>query len=178
MQFKSVKTDPVQRKVFCFKRSLCLQKLAASSWFPLRHRTLKRQNCLKKGEICLLRSTFQIGPGLREKTHEHKQICGIIPDWMGAKKLFICFLGSFLIGEKIPQKIPGQSPEIFVYVSRFFFIRDWANLVKAILRLRNAFKNRVLEAPRLVTTKTLLLKHYDRRQGLPLTQKLKRSETI
>ena len=33
-------------------------------------------------------------------------------------------------------------------------------------RLRNAFKYSVLEASKLVSTKTLLLKHYDRRQGI------------
>ena len=34
------------------------------------------------------------------------------------------------------------------------------------MRLRNAFKNSIFEAPKLVTTKTLLVKHYYRRQGL------------
>ena len=33
-------------------------------------------------------------------------------------------------------------------------------------RLRNAFKHSVLEASKLVSTKTLLLKHYYRRQGV------------
>ena len=33
------------------------------------------------------------------------------------------------------------------------------------MRLRNAFKNSVVEAPKLVTTKTLLLKHYYHHQG-------------
>ena len=33
------------------------------------------------------------------------------------------------------------------------------------MRLRNAFKNSGFETPKLVTTKTLLLKHYYRRQG-------------
>ena len=33
-------------------------------------------------------------------------------------------------------------------------------------RLRNAIKNSVSEAPKLVSTKTLLLKHYHRCQGL------------
>ena len=33
------------------------------------------------------------------------------------------------------------------------------------MRLRNAFKNSVFEASKLVTTKTLLLKHYYRHQG-------------
>ena len=36
---------------------------------------------------------------------------------------------------------------------------------KQFLRLRNAFKNNVFEARKLVSTKTLLLKHYYRRQG-------------
>ena len=58
----------------------------------------------------------------KEKTHKHKQICGIVPGLGGAKNLFMCFFfGSFLMGEKkhinkIPPKIPGQSRENFVYV--------------------------------------------------------------
>ena len=35
------------------------------------------------------------------------------------------------------------------------------------MRLRNAFKYSVWEASKLVSTKTLLLKHYYRRQGMP-----------
>ena len=34
------------------------------------------------------------------------------------------------------------------------------------MRLRNAFKNSVFEASKLVSTKTLVLKHYYRRPGL------------
>ena len=53
------------------------------------------------------------------------KFAGLSPDWVGAKKLFMCFFffffGSFLMGEekhinKIPPKIPGQSHENFVYV--------------------------------------------------------------
>ena len=49
------------------------------------------------------------------------KFAGLSRDWVGAKKLFMCFFGSFLMGEKkhinkIPPKIPGQSREMFVYV--------------------------------------------------------------
>ena len=40
------------------------------------------------------------------------------------------------------------------------------------MRLRNAFKNSVFEASKWVSTKTLLLKHYYRRQGSFQTQEL------
>ena len=58
----------------------------------------------------------------KEKTHKLKQICGIVPGLGGCQKVVYVFLfGSFLMGEKkhinkIPQKIPGQSRENFVYV--------------------------------------------------------------
>ena len=52
------------------------------------------------------------------------------------------------------------------------FVRERGNDALVIVlwsrqfsRLRNAFKNSVFEAPKLVSTKTLLLKHYYRRQG-------------
>ena len=49
------------------------------------------------------------------------KFAGLPQDWVGAKNLFMCFFGSFLMGEKkhinkIPPKIPGQSRENFVYV--------------------------------------------------------------
>ena len=50
------------------------------------------------------------------------KFAGLSRDWVGAKKLFVCFFfGSFLMGEKkhiskIPPNIPGQSREISVYV--------------------------------------------------------------
>ena len=50
--------------------------------------------------------------------------------------------------------------------------REWADralvivlFVKAILRLQNAIRNSVSEASKLVSTETLFLKHYYRRQG-------------
>ena len=50
--------------------------------------------------------------------------------------------------------------------------REWANRVLVIvlqsrqsLRFRNTFNNSVFEASKLFSTKTLLLKHYYRRQG-------------
>ena len=49
-------------------------------------------------------------------------------------------------------------------------------LVKQFLRLWNAFKCDVFEAPNLVSTKTLLLKHYCRRQ-LRVRTKLALSKT-
>ena len=36
----------------------------------------------------------------KEKTHQHKQICGIVPDWVGAKILFMCFFRVIPYGEK------------------------------------------------------------------------------
>ena len=58
----------------------------------------------------------------KEKTHKHKQICGIVPGTGWVPKFCLCvFFGSFLMGEKkhinkIPPKIPGQFRENFVYV--------------------------------------------------------------
>ena len=58
----------------------------------------------------------------KEKTHKHKQICGIVPELGGCHIfclcLFLFFLGSFLMGRKTqkqnPPKIPGQSREKLV----------------------------------------------------------------
>ena len=57
----------------------------------------------------------------KERTHKHKQICGIVPGLCGCQNLVYVFFGSFLMGEKkhinkIPPKIPAQSREEFVYV--------------------------------------------------------------
>ena len=57
----------------------------------------------------------------KEKTHKHKQICGIVLGLGGFAKSCSCVCGSFLMGEKehinkIPPKIPGQFHETFVYV--------------------------------------------------------------
>ena len=40
------------------------------------------------------------------------------------------------------------------------------------MRLRNAFKYSVFEASELVSTKTLVLKHYYRRQGCLVSQRV------
>ena len=39
--------------------------------------------------------SYRAGAGTtpQGKKHKHKQICGIFPDWVGAKKLFMCFFG-------------------------------------------------------------------------------------
>ena len=68
-------------------------------------------------------NTWRIKSSGKEKTHKHKQICGIVPGLDGCQKVvYVFFFGSFLMGEKkhinkIPPKIPGQSRENFVYVS-------------------------------------------------------------
>ena len=70
-----------------------------------------------------------------KEKHKHKQICGIVPDWVGAKTclcffFFFVFSGSFLMGEnKYINKIPpnsGQPHENFVYVFylHVFFFRS------------------------------------------------------
>ena len=51
-------------------------------------------------------------------------------------------------------------------------------LVKAIFEASNAFKNSVFEASKLFPTKTLLLKHYYRRQGLTLCFPFSRIQAI
>ena len=59
----------------------------------------------------------------KEKTHKHKQICGIVPG-VGANFLFI-FFGSFLMGEKkhknkIPPPNPGTTPVKILFA--YFFL--------------------------------------------------------
>ena len=55
----------------------------------------------------------------KRKTHEHKQICGIVLlNWVGAKNLFMCFYRVIPFGgekhiNKSPPKIPGPSRENF-----------------------------------------------------------------
>ena len=50
------------------------------------------------------------------------KFAGLSRDWVGAKKLFMCFFRVIPYGgggkriNKIPPKIPGQSRENFVYV--------------------------------------------------------------
>ena len=57
----------------------------------------------------------------KEKHININKFAGLSRDWAGGKILFMCFFGSFLMGEKkhinkIPPKIPGQPRENFVYV--------------------------------------------------------------
>ena len=64
------------------------------------------------------------------------KFAGLSRDWVGAKNLFMCFFGSFLMGEKkhinkIPPKIPGQSRETFVYVFCSLCVFSLPTLVKA-----------------------------------------------
>ena len=58
---------------------------------------------------------------------------------------------------------PEPRAELKPFFVRLQKSRERGN--RAFLRLRNAFKYSVLEASKLVSTKTLLLKHYYRRQG-------------
>ena len=49
------------------------------------------------------------------------KFAGLSRDWVGAKILFMCFFRALPYGgekhiNKVPQKIPGQSRENFVYV--------------------------------------------------------------
>ena len=58
----------------------------------------------------------------KEKTHKHKQICGIVPGPGGCQKfVYVFFFRVISYGgekhiNKIPPKNPGQSRENFVYV--------------------------------------------------------------
>ena len=57
----------------------------------------------------------------KEKHININKFAGLSRDWVGAKNLFMCFFGSFLMGEKkhinkIQKKKAGQSREHFVYV--------------------------------------------------------------
>ena len=68
------------------------------------------------------RGLFGGPPNRERKKHTNiNKFAGLSWDWVGAKILFVCFFGSFLMGEKkhinkITPKIPGQSREDFVYV--------------------------------------------------------------
>ena len=45
-----------------------------------------------------------------KKTHKHKQICGLSREWVGAKYLFMCFVGFIpYVGEKHINKCPQKS---------------------------------------------------------------------
>ena len=61
-------------------------------------------------------------PQGKKKHMNINKFAGLSRDWVGAKNLFMClFSGHSLWGKnthtnKVPQKIPGQSREIFVYV--------------------------------------------------------------
>ena len=58
----------------------------------------------------------------KEKTHKHKQICGIVPGLGGCQIFVYVFFRVIPYGgeekhiNKVPPKIPGQSRETFVYV--------------------------------------------------------------
>ena len=58
----------------------------------------------------------------KEKTHKHKQICGIVPGLGGCQKFVYVFFfrvspyGGEKHINKIPPQIPGQSRENYVYV--------------------------------------------------------------
>ena len=63
-------------------------------------------------------------PSLKSGKEKHINInnfAGLSRDWVGAKKLFMCFFRVIPYGgekhiNKIPPKIPGLSRENFVYV--------------------------------------------------------------
>ena len=91
----------------------------------LRHSSLELQALGLSNRKCLLQLTKLQG---KKKHININKFAGLSRDWLGAKNLFMCFFGSFLMGEKkhinkIPPKIPGQSRENYVYVffSFFFF---------------------------------------------------------
>ena len=71
-----------------------------------------------------------------EKTHKHKQICGIVPGLGGCQQfVYLLFSGHSLWGEKhikkVPPTIPGKSRENFVYVLLslcVFFAPKWSSL--------------------------------------------------
>ena len=71
--------------------------------------------------------------------------------------------------EKLPKRgaewVPVKQPKKSPWTGKSCFSNR--ALVKTILRCWNAFKYSVLEASKVVSTKTLLLKHYYRRQGKP-----------
>ena len=74
----------------------------------------------------------------KEKHMNFKKFAGLSRDWVGAKKLFMCFSSCHSLWgrnkhiNKIPPKMPGQSREN--YVSVFFSLcvflvpKDWQNL--------------------------------------------------
>ena len=87
----------------------------------------------------------------KEKTHKHKQSCGIVPGLGGCQKVvYVCvFFFSFLVGEKkhinkIPPKIPGQSREIFVYVFVLyvFFFAPYYPSFPCFLRVSERMRER------------------------------------
>ena len=89
------------------------------------------------------------------KTHEHKQICGIVPGLGGCRKVVcVCvfFFGSFLMGEKkthkqIPPKIPGQSRENIVNVFPSFCAVFAANGSTSAETGRIRFRRARLQTP-------------------------------
>ena len=82
-----------------------------------------------------------------------------------------------------PSKIPKHNSRGVIFVinsCQRAFCRERGNraLVKAIFRLGTAIKNSVFEASKLVSTKTLLLKHYYRHQGLRAQEPSKITTTL
>ena len=65
-------------------------------------------------------AVFPVFQGKKKHININK-LAGLSRDWVGAKILFMCFLGHSLWGRKnhinkFPPKIPGQSREIFIYM--------------------------------------------------------------
>ena len=65
-------------------------------------------------------STFSYNQGKKKHININK-FAGLSRDWVGAKKLFMCFFRVIPYGRekhtnKVPPQIPGQSRETFVYV--------------------------------------------------------------
>ena len=68
---------------------------------------------------------------LRERKKRINKCAGLSWDWVGGKKLFMCFFsGHSLWGEKI-NKIPPTIPENFVYVF-FLYVQDFPRSYRAI----------------------------------------------
>ena len=102
-------------------------------------------------------------PSGKEKTHKHKQICGIVPGLGGCQKVvYVFFSGHSLWGRrkhinKIPPKIPGQSRENFVYVFFFFMciFRSQSRKVPAVLRVRPICSEKTLKILRHIHPPTV-----------------------
>ena len=64
----------------------------------------------------------------KKKTHKHKQIRGIVPDWVGGKILFMCFFRLIPCGgekkhiNKIPPKKIRNNPVKIVFTCFFLYV--------------------------------------------------------